>query len=164
MLSDIYLDIYICQWVRAVMMTAQQDVPIYPSPATVRVRPADATSLVHGPGYRLPPVRQLVNPAATRRSTPLADWPIRALPPTGQPPYSVRPPLAAAAAQPTEATQPTGAPPPPLPALPRREPLWHHRAARGLPGVGYPPGARPSTTPARAGVVHNRPRDTATPP
>ena len=49
---------------------------------------------------------------------------------------------------------------PPAGAPPEGEPLWHHRATRGLPGVGYPPGARPSTTPARAGVVHNRPRDT----
>ena len=50
---------------------------------------------------------------------------------------------------------------PPLPALPPKgSPCWHHRATRGLPGVGYPPGARPSTTPARVGVVHNRPRDT----
>jgi hypothetical protein len=50
--------------------------------------------------------------------------------------------------------------PPPAGAPLEGEPLWHHRATRGLPGVGYPPGARPSTTPARAGVVHNRPRDT----
>ena len=49
---------------------------------------------------------------------------------------------------------------PPAGAPLEGEPLWHHRATRGLPGVGYPPGARPSTTPARAGVVHNRPRDT----
>jgi hypothetical protein len=49
---------------------------------------------------------------------------------------------------------------PPAGAPLEGEPLWHHRATRGLPGVGYPPGARLSTTPAQAGVVHNRPRDT----
>jgi len=94
--------------------------------------------------------------------------------PTGQPPCGVTPntpsptgqfpllaPLAAARAPPTKATQPTGSPSSPLAGAPLEgEPLWHHRATRGLPGVGCPPGARPSTTPARAGVVHHRPRDT----
>ena len=77
-------------------------------------------------------------------------------------PHRLLAPLAAARAPPTtKATQPTGSPSPPLAGAPLEgEPLWHHRATRGLPGVGYPPGARPSTTPARAGVVHHRPRDT----
>jgi hypothetical protein len=54
----------------------------------------------------------------------------------------------------------------PLAGAPLREgePLWHHPAARGLPGVGCPPGARLPTTAARAGVVHIRPRDAAMPP
>lgn len=52
----------------------------------------------------------------------------------------------------------------PCRCAPEGEPLWHHRATRGLPGVGYPPGARLSTAPARAGAVHSRPRDTAMPP
>jgi hypothetical protein len=168
-LSDIYLDIYICQWVRVVIRTAKQDVPIYISPATVRVRvrSPDTTSLVRGPGCRLRPVRQLVNPAATRRSTPLADWPILALPPTGQPPPLHDPSGPRSPPPPPNPPRPPSQlahPPPPCRRSPEGEPLWHHRAARGLPGVGYPPGARPSTTPARAGVVHNRPRDTATPP
>lgn len=36
-------------------------------------------------------------------------------------------------------------PPPPGRRSPNGKPLWHHRTARGLPGVGYPLGARPST-------------------
>ncbi|KAJ5660654.1 uncharacterized protein N7484_000026 [Penicillium longicatenatum] len=36
--------------------------------------------------------------------------------------------------------------PPSAGAPPEGEPLWHHRATRGLPGVGCPPGARFSTT------------------
>lgn len=150
MLSDIYLDIHICQWVRVVMMTAQQDVPIYTSPATVRVRPPDATSLVHGPGYRLPPVRQLVNPAATRRSTPLADWPNSrsaadwSTPPTpsdprSPPPNPPRPPSQLARPSPLLPALPRrGAPlaPPCSPRAawrglsPRREALDHPRAGR----------------------------------
>ncbi|KAJ5644382.1 hypothetical protein N7507_011806 [Penicillium longicatenatum] len=37
-------------------------------------------------------------------------------------------------------------PPPSAGAPPEGGPLWHHRATRGLPGVGCPPGARFSTT------------------
>ena len=95
---------------------------------------------------------------------PVADWSIplpRCMILFLPPPPRLLAPLAAARAPPTKATQPTGSPSSPLAGAPLEgEPLWHHRATRGLPGVGYPPGARPSTTPARAGVVHNRPRDT----
>lgn len=128
-LSDIYLDIYICQWVRVVIRTAKQDVPIYISPATVRVRvrSPDTTSLVRGPGCRLRPVRQLVNPAGQpcrhETLTPLADWPILALPPTGQPPPLHDPSGPRSPPPPPNPPRPPSQlarPPPPLPALPRR--------------------------------------------
>ena len=57
-----------------------------------------------------------------------------------------------------------GSPSPPCRRSPEGEPLWHHRATRRLPGVGYPPRRGPRPPPARAGEVHNRPRDTAMPP
>jgi hypothetical protein len=98
-----------------------------------------------------------IAPAAPQH--PVADWSIPPallhLPPPPvcwlrSPPPAPRPP-------PRPPSQ-LAHPPPPLPALPPKgSPCWHHRATRGLPGVGYPPGARPSTTPARVGVVHNRP-------
>ena len=146
-------------------------------------------SLGRGPDPRVRPLRQLVNPPPRDTQHHLADWPTRQPAFCRR---LVSPPSVAGRSTPRRRlvnfpllhdlllpSGPRSPPPPPRPPRPpsqlaspplpcRRspegEPLWHHRATRGLPGVGYPPGARPSTTLAQAGVVHNRPRDTAMPP
>lgn len=129
------------------------------------------TSRVRGLGHRLQPIRQLVNPSATRRSnttlptgqsalrcvTPDTDWSTSPLP--------VWPPLAASAAQPTQGHPANWARPPPLAGAPPKEsPCGTTVQPAGCLAWAIPPRRGPRPPPARAGEVHNRPRDTAMPP
>jgi hypothetical protein len=176
MFSDIYLPPIVPTRQRPLTGPAPRPMPPRcpqaPSPARTRPPCPRGSPNRHSPTGQLscrvtPNTRWSTGESPVCRVTPNTRWPTgqspvcRATPntrwSTGQlsPPF-VRPspfPSAAPARRrrrrPTRQGHPANwlALPPPAGAPPEGEPLWHHRATRGLPGVGCPPGARSSTTP-----------------
>jgi hypothetical protein len=107
-----------------------------------------------------PPTGQPVRHATFNTTLPTGQSALRCVTPP------VWPPLAASAAQPTQghpANWPR--PPPPLAGAPPKEsPCGTTVQPAGCLAWAIPPRRGPRPPPARAGEVHNRPRDTAMPP